>query len=448
MSASATSNHSRGFMMLLKKLSAAVSVAFILCLPSRVAAQDDDAPPPPLKEGIEASKIEAPEASETPYRNISVFLQALQLVREHYVDKDKVSYERLMHGAMKGMLQELDPYSIYEEPERYKATMEDTTGKFAGIGVVISMKNDVLEVVAPMEDTPGFKAGIQAGDVIMEIDGKSTRRMSIQDCVNLLKGAPGTSVTLKIYRKSDDSTKDISVERAMISVSSVKGAKIIKDGIGYVRLTQFSAPTAKSLDEALKKLKAQGMKGLVIDLRGNPGGLLTSAIEVCSRFLEKGELVVFTEGRKPSDRVEYRSIGCEKFPDLPLAILVNGNSASAAEIVSGCLQDHKRAVLVGERTFGKGSVQTVVPLSDKGAVRFTTAKYYTPSKKVIHGNGVEPDIHVDVSMATEAAIAQQISLFPGEIKPASQKSVKDIQLERAIEILKGISLFQEAKRND
>jgi len=417
-------------------LTALTAAALFLCGAAWAQLEEEQGKPIQVKD--------TPQQGETPYKDVSLFLQVLQLVREHYVDKDKVSYERLLRGAMKGMLQELDPFSIYEEPIRYKGTVEDTSGQFGGIGIVVSLKNDVLEVVAPMEDTPGFKAGIQAGDIILEVDGKSARRMDIQDCVKLLKGKPGTSVTLKIYRRSDDSTKDLTIERAVIAISPVKGARMLEGKIGYVRITQFSNPTASELDIALKKLKEDRMKALIIDLRGNPGGLLSSAVEVCSRFLEKDALVVFTEGRSESDRVEFRSMPCEKTLELPIAILVNGNSASAAEIVSGCLQDRKRAVLVGSRTFGKGSVQTVVPLSDGGAVRLTTAKYYTPSKRVIHGNGIEPDIHVEMSPGAEAALAQQLALLPGEAKPGA-KTVKDVQLERAMEILKGICLFSEAK---
>lgn len=415
-----------------------LALALVASFPVLAWSQEEDQPEV-------APQLEAKPSTETPYKDLALFLQVLQFARDHYVDKDDATYRNLLRGAMKGMLQELDPFSIYEEPERYKSTVEGTSGHFGGIGVVVSMKNDVLEVVAPMEDTPGFKAGIQAGDVIMEIDGKSARRMDLHDCVNLMKGPPGTTVTLKVYRKSDDSTKVFTIERAIISVSPVKNSRLLDGNIGYVRITQFSQPTAAELDSSLRKLRQSAkLKGLVIDLRGNPGGLLDSAVKVCSRFLEKGEIVVSTEGRDESDKTEYRAIACDKTLDLPIAILVNGNSASAAEIVSGCLQDHKRAVVVGSRTFGKGLVQTVVPLSDGGAVRLTTSKYYTPKRQVIQGHGIDPDIKVEISLATEAAIAQQLAQRPGEIKGTVSK-VKDVQLERAVEILKGVSLFREAK---
>jgi carboxyl-terminal processing protease len=296
-----------------------------------------------------------------------------------------------------------------------------------------------------MDDSPSFKAGVKAGDIIMEIDGKSLRRLDLGECVKMLKGPPGSVVSLKIYRRGDDSTKDFKLERAMISVSPVKNSKLLEGDIGYVRITQFSMKTAEELDAALRKLRQNAkLKGLVIDLRGNPGGLLDAAVKVCSRFLAKGELVVSTEGRKQEDKREYRSVACEKTLDLPIAILVNGYSASASEIVSGCLQDHKRAVIVGTRSFGKGLVQTVVPMPDGGAIRLTTAKYYTPKRQMIQGHGIDPDIKVEISRATEAAIAQEMANEGLPAKPGA-KPPKDVQLERATEILKGVSLFREAK---
>ena len=422
-----------------KLLKTLLALALVAAFPVFTYAQEEDQPE------VAPQLPGAKTPVETPYKDLALFLQVLQLAREHYVDKDEVSYQNLLRGAMKGMLQELDPFSIYEEPERYKNTVEGTAGQFGGIGVVVNMRNDLLEVVAPMEDTPGFKAGIQSGDVIMEINGKSTRRMDIHDCINMMKGQPGTTVTIKVYRKSDDSTKDFTIERAIISLSPVKNSRLLDDDIGYIRITQFSQPTADELDASLRKLRQSAkLKGLVIDLRGNPGGLLDAAIKVCSRFLEKDEMVVTTEGRDPAENKEYRSIACEKTLDIPIAILVNGNSASASEIVSGCLQDHKRAVIVGSRSFGKGLVQTVVPLSDGGAVRLTTSKYYTPKRQVIQGHGIEPDIKVELSPATEAALSQQLAQRPGEVKGPLLK-VKDVQLERAIEILKGVNLFREAR---
>jgi carboxyl-terminal processing protease len=405
--------------------------------------------PAPLFADAKQPENHIPDTEDDAYKTISLFMNVLQMLRQHYVDPEKVTYDKLMKGAMKGMLHELDPFSVYETPEHYKHTVEGTKGAFGGIGVVITTKNRVLEVVAPMEDTPGFKAGIQAGDIITEIDGESTKGMNMADCVKRLKGQPGTKVTLTVYRRSEDVNKDITIERAIIKVSPVKGTKIMEDNIGYIRISQFSAPAAGKLDEALEKLKGKKMKALVLDLRGNPGGLLTSAIEVCSRFLGEGEVIVSTQGRDKKDRREYRSLTCDKALDIPMAVLVNGSSASASEIVSGCLKDHKRAVLIGERTFGKAFIQTIIPLNNNnGAVRFTTGKYYTPDGNLIHGSGIEPDISIPVSIGSEAKLSRQRALFPGQIQPKSKGCIRDVQLQRAVEILKGICLFGEVKNGD
>ncbi len=413
-----------------------------------LAAQEEEQPDlaPSPDSATDSQATDGGKAKpETPYKDLTLFLRALQLAKDYYVDKDDATYQRLFRGAMKGMLQELDPFSIYEEPDRYKNTVAGSSGQFGGIGAVVTMRNDVLEIVSTMDDSPSFKAGVKAGDIIMEIDGKSLRRLDLGECVKMLKGPPGSVVSLKIYRRGDDSTKDFKLERAMISVSPVKNSKLLEGDIGYVRITQFSMKTAEELDAALRKLRQNAkLKGLVIDLRGNPGGLLDAAVKVCSRFLAKGELVVSTEGRKQEDKREYRSVACEKTLDLPIAILVNGYSASASEIVSGCLQDHKRAVIVGTRSFGKGLVQTVVPMPDGGAIRLTTAKYYTPKRQMIQGHGIDPDIKVEISRATEAAIAQEMANEGLPAKPGA-KPPKDVQLERATEILKGVSLFREAK---
>ncbi len=386
------------------------------------------------------------DSPDDSYSIIYRFMYVLQKVRKEYVDADKVSYQSLIKGAMKGMLRELDPFSSYMEPEGYKELVDDTEGReFGGIGIVVTFRNHILEVIAPMEDTPGFKAGIKPGDLILAIDGQPTSQMTLDDCVKLLKGAPGTTVTVSIYRESEDVKKDIPIERANIEISTVKGVKMLDDGIGFLRITQFNIPTATKLDESLKKLKEQGMKALIIDLRGNPGGLLTSAIEVCSRFLESGELVVSTEGRLPNQKLEYRSQRCDKFVDLKIGLLVDGNSASASEIVAGCLQDQKRAILIGDKTFGKGSVQTVFALPENGgAIRLTTAKYYTPSRRVIHENGIEPDIKVPISLKTMDKIYSQRMTYSGIVKPEGQNTVRDVQLERAIEVMKGICIFSSA----
>jgi carboxyl-terminal processing protease len=407
-------------------------------------AHADD--PAPAKEPPDSVSANDTKNQDDAYKAVAEFMNVIHILRENYIDPDKATYDKLIKGAMKGMLQELDPYSIYESREHYKNTMDETRGEFGGLGIVITTQNNALEVVAPMEDTPGFRAGILPGDIIIEIDGKSARNMDLNDCVKLLKGPPGTKVDLTIFRKNDGTTKKITVERAMINVSPVKGAKIIDDGIGYVRITQFSAPTAEKLDEALKKLKKDGgLKALILDLRGNPGGLMSSAIQVCSRFIKKGELVVYTEARDDKEKREFRSMDCDKTTDIPMAVLVNGHSASASEIVAGCLKDQRRAVIIGEKTFGKAYIQTILPLPDGGAARFTTGQYFTPAKRSIHKTGVAPDIVIAPPQADEIKLAAQRSAWPGVIKPDTPGSVTDTQLQRAVEILKGICLFSSEK---
>lgn len=382
------------------------------------------------------------------YTSISMFMNIVQLIREKYVDKEKVSYDELFTNALKGMLRGLDPFSSYLDRNSYLKMIKETEGReFGGLGIHIILKDDhKLTVIAPMEDSPAIKAGIKRGDVILYIDDKPTSSLSMPECMKLLQGAPGTEVTLTIYREAENLTKKIKIERAIIEPHSVKWAFDDKDRIGYIRISLFNKPTAGFLDDALIDLKKKQMTALVIDLRNNPGGLLESAVQVCSRFLETNQLIVYIEGRKKSERQNFYSDPGEKVLDLPIAILVNDSSASAAEIVAGCLQDYKRAVLIGERTFGKGSVQSVIPLTNQSAVRLTTAKYYTPSERVIHEHGIEPDISVDVSQDTANALYYQSLAYPGVVKPEAKGTIKDLQLERAIEILKGIRLFKKAEK--
>ena len=403
-----------------------------------------------LMVGAKLYSQESPDTDrDTAYETISLFTKVVEQIRENYVDQDKTKYKDLIYGALNGMLQSLDPHSQFMDPEMYSDMKDDTTGHFGGLGIVISIKDGVLTIVAPMEDTPGFKAGLMSGDKIIEIDGKSTEGVSLQEAVKKLRGDPGTKVTIKILRPKNRDIKDVELVRAVINVPSVKDAKILEDGIGYVRIVQFNEPTANALQESLDKLAGEGMHALILDLRNNPGGLLTSAVEVSQKFLRRGDLIVYTLGRNEKQQQVFRAKGRYRFDDFPMVVLVNGGSASASEIVAGALQDHKRAMLVGEKTFGKGSVQSVLPLDDGAAIRLTTAKYYTPSKRVIHEKGIEPDIVVPMNPDDWRKLLIKRSR-PENAEPEEGEEdvsgVVDVQLERAIDVLKGVMIF-EAQNN-
>lgn len=390
------------------------------------------------------------------YPNLKLFSIVLERVRNDYVDGGKLSYQELIHGALKGMLNTLDPHSEFMEPSKYEDLKKDTQGEFGGVGIVISVKDNFLTVVAPMEDTPGFRAGILSGDRIIKIDGKSTEKFVLQDAVKKLRGEPGTDVAITVIRPTTGAVKEYKLTRAHIKVDTIKDLNgkrefpLSENNVGYIRVMQFGEHTAPDLEEALDKLENRGMESLVLDLRGNPGGLLDQAVKVAEKFLPRGQLVVSTEGRDSKQRSEYRATGRDKHTHLPIVVLVNSGSASASEIVAGCLQDATaagacRAIIVGEATFGKGSVQSILPLQDGSALRLTTAKYYTPSHKVIHEKGIMPDIVVPMSAEEEQDILLQ--RIPGGIESLDSKdqervrAARDIQLDRAMDLLKGISLY-------
>ncbi len=388
---------------------------------------------------------------DSGYAEIATFAKAIELIRQDYVDGEKVSYHDLIYAAMKGMLSSLDPHSQFMDPDDFKDMQDDTRSRFNGLGVEVAMKDGVLTVVTPMEDTPAAKAGVLAGDEILKINGTSTEKLSLQDAVDVLRGEPGQKITLTILRPANKEIKEFAVERKEIKVRSVKGARLLSPDltgpykVAYVRLVQFNEPTAEEFGKALDDLQKQGMQALVLDLRNNPGGLLNSAVDVLAQFLPANTMVVSTQGRASSQQHEYSTpVGIKERPRFPVVVLVNEGSASGAEIVAGALKDLHRAIVVGETTFGKGSVQNVMQLPDGSALRFTTAKYFTPSKQVIQGNGVVPNIRVPLTPEQERAVA---SLRNDEkIKPEDATAVvkaKDLQLMRAIDALKGVMIYAQ-----
>jgi carboxyl-terminal processing protease len=393
----------------------------------------------------------AADSDDAGYANLTVFTRALQLIRQDYVDANKIGYRDLTYSALRGMLGSLDPHSQFMEPTDFRDMQDETRSEFGGLGIVVSTKDGVLTVVSPMEDSPGFRAGISPGDQILRINGTTTEKMSLQDAINLLRGDPGQKVTLTIFRPSTKETRDYLLQREIIKVASVKDAKILDQSvtgnfkIGYLRITQFNEPTAQELDQKLNELQAHGMQALIVDLRYNPGGLLTSAVDVSGLFLPPKTMVVYTEGRDASQRREYyTSKNAKQRPNFPMVLLVNNGSASGSEILAGALKDLNRAILVGETTFGKGSVQSVIQLPDGAALRLTTAKYYTPGKQVIHEKGVTPNIKASLTADQERALL--LRHRDGLLSPDEQRFVndqKDPQLDRAVDALKGAMIYNQ-----
>jgi len=325
------------------------------------------------------------------YENLETFTNILSIVQKNYVDP--VSTKELMDGAINGMLTSLDPHSAYLTPDLYRELQVDTQGSFGGLGIEITVKSGILTVVSPIEDTPAFRAGIKAGDQILKIEGEFTKDMSLVEAVKRMRGPKGTKVTLTLRREGVPDLIDVQVTREVIQIRSVKSRPLDK-GYAYVRLTQFQERTDEDLEKAIDKLSKQNdgkLEGLVLDLRNNPGGLLTQAVRVSDLFVNSG-LIVYTDGRLESQKQRYYAHKRKERVECPMVVLVNGGSASAAEIVAGALQDHRRALILGTQTFGKGSVQTILPLGDNSALRLTTARYYTPRGRSIQATGITPDI--------------------------------------------------------
>jgi carboxyl-terminal processing protease len=390
------------------------------------------------------------DSRDTPGPNLQLFADVLEKVRQEYVDGKDITYHDLVYSSLKGMIGSLDPHSDFMDADNYQELQDDTEGQFGGLGLVVAVKDNYVTVITPMDDSPGYNAGILSGDRIVKVFGRSVDKMSLSDVVKELRGEPGTQVTVTIDRPATKAEKEYTLTRAVIKMDMVKdinGKKqfpLGEDKIGYVRITQFGEKTGDELEAALGKLKAQGMKGLILDLRWNPGGLLDQAVEVCQKFLPRGQLVVSTEGRDSVEKYLAEGQG-DEIPGVPIVVIVNLGSASAAEIVTGCLQDLHRAIVLGEKTFGKGSVQTIFPLDDGSALKLTVAKYYTPSHKVIHAHGITPNIYVPISDAEEADILMRRA--PGGPEYLDDKNrarvlhAPDLQLDRARDLLEGILIY-------
>ncbi len=394
-------------------------------------------------------------ANSEEYEKLKLFTEVYEIVRKNYVEE--VEPKKLIYGAIRGMLRTLDPHSGFMPPEAYKEMKIDTKGEFGGLGIQIGIRDGVLTVIAPLEDTPAWRAGIKAGDKIIKVNGEPTADMTLLEAVNKMRGPRGTKVTITIMREGWKKPKDFTITRDIIKIKSVK-YKVIDENIGYVKITQFQERTAVELEKALKKLESEGIDSLILDLRNNPGGLLRSAVDVAEQFLPTDKLVVYIKDRN-GKKQEYYTRGKRPHYEWPMVVLVNTGSASASEIVAGALKDWNRAVIIGVRTFGKGSVQSVIPLSDGSGLRLTTAKYYTPKGISIQNKGIEPDIVVKLKVKEgegHPAIREEDLMRHFGEEPEKDKTKKerelvplkiseeeDTQLQRAIDLLKSWRVFKE-----
>jgi carboxyl-terminal processing protease len=399
-------------------------------------------------------------AEAKAYENLKTFTEVLTSVRQNYIEETED--KDLIYNAVRGMLRALDPHSAFLAPEDYKEMQVDTKGEFGGLGIQISIKNGVLTVISPIEDTPAWRAGIEAGDMIVKIEDESTKDMTLQEAVKKMRGPKGTEITITIARKGEKEHWDVTITRDIIKIKSVK-SNVLDEDIGYIKILQFQERTSKDLGKMLKELDEQGIDSLVLDLRNNPGGLLSSAIDVAGHFLQKGQLVVYTKSRV-GGKTEYRTRISSTF-NKPMVVLVNQGSASASEIVAGALKDCKRGLILGTQTFGKGSVQSVIPLSDGSGLRLTTARYYTPNGVSIQNTGITPDIEVKIKLVEgikEHVILREKDLKgrldndqerDGESEPekavlGAVKEENDTQLQRAIDLLKTWTIFKELPQTE
>lgn len=397
---------------------------------------------------------------QLPLDELRTFTEVLVRVKQDYVEP--VQDKALLENAIRGMLSGLDPHSAYLDKQEYEDLQVGTRGEFGGLGIEVGMENGFVKVVAPIDDTPAAKAGIQAGDLIIRINDKPVKGMTLSDAVTMMRGDPGTVIKLTVVRENEDKPFDVKIKRAVIKVKSVK-SRTLEPGFAYLRITQFQSHTGEDVLTALDDLKQQSggkLQGLVLDLRNNPGGVLNAAVEVADDFITKG-LIVYTKGRIDSADMSFNATPNDLIGGAPMVVLVNGGSASASEIVAGALQDHKRAVIMGSKTFGKGSVQTILPLRDGAAIKLTTARYYTPSGRSIQAEGIVPDVAVanvkvtnagnsGVGMVTEADLSRH--LRNGQKTQPNDKAAdlaeernlasKDYALSEALNLLKGLTILK------
>jgi carboxyl-terminal processing protease len=419
---------------------------------------------------VYAQRDDAPAAQETlPLDDLRLLTETFGIIKRSYVEP--VTDRDLLMNAIRGMLAGLDPHSAFLDDTEYKELREGTSGEFGGLGIEVGMEDGFVKVVAPIDDTPAQRAGVKAGDLIIRLDATPVKGMSLNDAVKLMRGQPGTDIKLTIVREGVDRPLEITVTRAVIRVQSVR-SRVLEPGFGYVRISQFQTNTAGKLAEEIERLKAQPLKGLVLDLRNNPGGVLSAAVAVSDAFIESG-LIVYTEGRTEDAEQRFEATAGDLLDGLPMVVLVNGGSASASEIVAGALQDQRRAVVMGEKTFGKGSVQTILPVRADAAIKLTTARYFTPSGRSIQASGIEPDIALaplrlaaadePVSGLAEADLARHLladqaqpqvpgpaptpagSTTPGkEEAPASGTlAAQDYALHEALNLLKALTLLKK-----
>lgn len=411
----------------------------------------------------------AATTSGLPLNELRNFSDIFARIKSDYVEE--VDDKTLLENAIRGMLTGLDPHSTYLTPEEYKELKIGTTGKFGGLGIQVGMEDGFVKVISPIDDTPAFRAGIKSGDLIIRLDDKSVKGMTLNDAVKIMRGKPGSEIKLTVIREGADKPLTFVITRAIISVNSVK-SRMLEEGYGYVRISNFQSKTARDLVSEITKLKKENkneLKGLVLDLRNNPGGVLTAAADVADAFIDKGKLV-FTRGRIENSEFEFNAKPGDIMNSAPMVVLINGGSASASEIVAGALQDHRRAVIVGRKSFGKGSVQTIQELRNGGAVKITTARYFTPRGRSIQGEGISPDIELerydiadtkddpslyikesDLNGSISNPTKSQEAIRKAEEEGKKEKEKKphlkasdDFQLYEALIILKGLNILSKA----